>query len=225
MSILDRAREFLTGHKKEQKSAPVDPVKMAKTAIERDQASIADFEGHIVDAIAELKRLEAERSPLQAEVDKWDRLKANAAAAGDEDSTRQAVEKKLVAKRRIEAVDARITEARQLRAELEDSLQEARDRLDVAAGKVPLQAAREAGAEMRERMAKSDVDGAQADTAEGAVAALGVDVTDKVAHAAAYEQMAATTAAGAGRVAERAPDVKAVDDEVKTAMAAAKKGG
>ena len=219
MSIFDKARDFLFPKHEE---APVDATERAHRLIEQDKKRIGEFGGHIADVIAELKRLQAERPPLQADVDKWERLKGVAAGAGDEASVRTAVVTKVAAQKKLEALDAQITEANNIKLNLELSYREAQERIDAASGKVPLLTAQRADAEMREHLAKADVNGPQAESAEGAVAALEADVVGQQAHAAAYETMAVGTVAGAGRVADHAVDVKAVDAEVQAAMAAAK---
>ena len=218
MNIFDRARDFLFPKHEE---APADPAERAKRLIEQDRNRIGEFGGHIADVISELKRLQIERRPLQFEVDKWERMKGVAVTVNDEGSLRQAVENRMAAQRKLEAIDAQITEANSLKLKLELSYREAQERIDVASGRVPLLTAQRAGAEMREHLAKADVNGTQADSAEGAVAALEADVVGQQAHAAAYEQMAVGTTAGAGRVAEHAVDVNAVDAEVQAAIAAA----
>ena len=226
MRIVDKVKSWLQPLDPDMPRGdePVDPERAAHAAIDRDQVRIGEFGGHIADVIQEIKRLEGDRTPLQAEVDKWERLKAFAASAGNEDGVRQAVEQKVLIQRRVDAVDTQLAEARSLKSELEQSYQEAQDRVAAASGKVPLLSAKQAGAEMREHLAKADVDGRASDSAEGAVAALEDHVMERGAHAAAYEEMASGTTAAAGRIAESTVDPGAVDAEVRAAMEAAGRG-
>jgi phage shock protein A len=221
MNILKRARLFLFPHRSEDE--PIDPADRARRQVDADRVKVDEFGGHIADVIAEIKRLDYELTLLSDEVAKWGRLKGVAVATGDEAAIRQAVEKRMDAQRRLDVNSGRIAEAKLLKTQLEQSYREAVERIDAAKDRVPLLTAKRAGIDLREQLAAADVNGPQSDSAEGAVAALEEDVAGKEAHASAYEQMAAGTAAGASRVADHTLDAKAVDDEVQAALTAAGK--
>jgi phage shock protein A len=221
MSLLDRVRKSLFGDD-DVEETPTSPEDVVAEAILKDEKLIKEFRKKLGEVYALKVSMSQAIDPMKEEVEKWERMKGVAASTGDEDAVRQAVEKRVLAEREVEEQRARIKDASDLMDELQSSLEEIEDRVSAARDWVPILEARKAGAEVREHLAKMDVDGAQSDSSEGAVAAFEEDVEDAEAHSAAYQEMSSRTATGASRVVDDSVDQKAIDAEVRAALEASK---
>lgn len=222
MKILGAIVNFLRGKDREFAAAIDEPVNKSRLAIDDSKALIEKYTLKIAELIAETKKRMRQRDEAKAKVAEWESIANTAAAKGDEESVRVAVQQKQMAAAQIATLEQEIASDQALEAQLRSQLEKARAKVAQAESDFTRLAARQQGAKIREQLARS-----AADINGGPLAALD-DLKETVENqelkAEALEEITvdtATTAAQSVKEKYASAGNSNVDDEVARLMAGA----
>jgi len=186
------------------------PEKMAKQMIREMEKAVGNSVDAVATATANFKRLDRQLGESTAEVDMWGERARKLVKKGKEKEARNALERKVVAAKRVTELSPLVTDATGLVEEMRNQLTELRGKLEEVKNRQGLLVARQQNAKIRKKMAKGK---AKVDTGDAFSAFERMEEKTKDAElsAEAYEELAAESD---GEVAKSAETQQEVEDEL-----------
>lgn len=157
-SLLKAISNWFRGKKDEAADALADPARDADFAIEDSKKMAEKFQSDIANAMAATKRLEAQRDEFKANAKKWSKAAENAAADGNRDAARQALEKKIEAENRVKTLDADIKRNKDTEQKFRKQLDKIRSKIAKAEADKEMLKARLASGKTRQALAQASSD-------------------------------------------------------------------
>lgn len=225
MSLFRSIKNLFRGKADELADALADPVRDGKLAIKDSEKQIEGFTNQIAKVMAETKKLEKDLANSKKDSEKWMEVAKNAAAAGDEDAARHALEKKQMAEQRVQTLTVEVDKSQKLVAQLREQLNNSKARLSKAKNNLSRLEARSSAAEIRKEFAKAQTDFNSNRDGLAALDDLEKAVNSEEAEAEAFEELAGSTeeAKSEDILAKYSQPTSEVDDELAALMASSKK--
>ncbi|NQZ58330.1 MAG: PspA/IM30 family protein [Lentisphaeraceae bacterium] len=223
--LFSSMKNFFRGKADDLAKKMADPVRDGKLAIKDSEDQIQKFTTQIARVMAETKRLEKDSAAAEKDIAKWLNIAQNAAASGDEDGARQALERKNTSQQKLDTFKAEFEKSQQLVNRLRQDLNRAKAKVSKAKNNITRLEARSSAANIRKEFAKAQSDFNNNSSGLSALDDLEKAVESDECEAEAYEDLVSDEMSASGSSLEEkygAPTSE-VDDELAALMKGSKK--
>jgi len=188
-SLVKAVGNWFRAKKDDAANKLADPVRDGKFAIEDSEKKIAVFTTQIAKLIAETKKLVKQKNAAEQEITKWLSIAKKAAAAGNENDARSALENKANAEAQVKSFNIEAAKNEQITKNLRNQLEKARKKVAKAKGDFVRLSARSEGAKVRKELAKATSNFNSGDSPLAALDDLSKSVDTDEAEAEAWEDL------------------------------------
>lgn len=129
MGLFDRLRTLVSSNVNAALDGAEDAGTAVSSAIDELRTDVRSARDELVSTLASAKRLEAKRAELEAEAATWEDRAATAVRAGDDALAREALVRKMAARKRAEETEGLAAKARADEQRMRDLLERAEARL------------------------------------------------------------------------------------------------
>jgi phage shock protein A len=224
-SLFKSISNLFRSKKNDLASALADPVRDGKLAIEDSEKEIRKFTDQIARLMAETKKLERDRDAAAKDQDKFMAIAQKAAASGNEDDARQALEMKIQAASRLTTFTADAEKNSALVKQLREQLNRARAKVAESKNNLTRLEARSNAAKLRKDFAQASSKFNSGNSALASLDDLEKAVNTEESEAEAFEELAQSEYHNSSASLEDkySSASSGVDDELAALMAGTKK--